>query len=160
MPPPPPAARAGTDAPRPRARLALCAVALGLGACATNYDLTLKPRDGDTPTYGTAQDLGNGQATVSVTVKDRIFTGTWTPVAAENATNYVDASSWGWSGWGPFGTIHRSRGDGTAKALLQSSDGGVMRCDFFGLAGGSGSGRCTDDKGLLYDVQIRSRKSK
>ncbi len=145
---------------RRAARLALAGLALGLGACATTYDLTLMPRDSGAVTYGTAQDLGNGQATVSITVKDRIYVGTWVQVTPENSTDYVGASVWGWGGWGSFGTINRSYGTSTAKALLQSSDGSGMRCDFFGLTGGTGTGRCTDDKAVVYDVQIRSRNSK
>jgi hypothetical protein len=136
------------------------ALLLALAGCATTYDLTLMPRDSGKLTYGTAQDLGNGQANVSITVGDKIYTGNWLMVTPDQATNYIGASAWGWRGWGSYGEINHNYGDATAKALLQSSDGSGMRCDLFGLTGGSGTGKCTDDKGLIYDVQIRSRTSK
>ena len=140
--------------------LAALALALALGGCAATYDLTLMPRDSGKLTYGTAQDLGNGQATVSITVGDRIYTGTWVQVTADHTTSYIGASSWGWNGWGPYGEVNHSYGDAVAKALLQAPDGSGMRCDLYGLTAGSGTGKCIDDKGLVYDVQIRSRTAK
>jgi hypothetical protein len=136
------------------------ALSSGLAGCAATYDLTLMPRDSGKLTYGEAQDLGNGQATVSVTVGDKIYTGTWVQVTPEQSTSYVGASAWGWRGWGSYGEINHNYGDSIAKALLQSSDGSGMRCDLFGLTGGSGTGKCIDDKGLVYDVQIRKRTTK
>jgi hypothetical protein len=141
---------------RSRTALAL-ALGMSLAGCATTYDLTLMPRDSGKLTYGTAQDLGNGQANVTITVGDKVYTGNWVQVRPEQATNYVGASAWGWRGWGSYGEINHNYGDAIAKALLQSTDGSGMRCDLYGLTGGSGTGKCTDDKGLVYDVQIRSR---
>jgi hypothetical protein len=143
-----------------RAALLAGALAAGLGGCASTYDLTLMPRDSGKLTYGEAQDLGNGQATVSITVGDRIYTGTWVQVTPEQSTSYIGASAWGWRGWGSYGEINHSYGDSIAKALLQSKDGSGMRCDLYGLTGGSGTGKCTDDKGMVYDVQIRKRTKK
>jgi hypothetical protein len=130
---------------------------LGLSACAVNYDLTLMPRDSGKLTYGSARTLGNGEASVSIAVGDTIYTGNWVQVTPVQSASYVGASYWGWRGWGPYGEVDRTVGDTVAKALLQSSDGRGMRCDFYGLSGGKGSGKCTDDKGLVYDVQIRAR---
>jgi hypothetical protein len=141
---------------RGRAALAL-ALGMSLAGCATTYDLTLMPRDSGKLTYGTAQDLGNGQANVTITVGDKVYTGNWVQVQPDQAANYVGASAWGWRGWGSYGEINHNYGDAIAKALLQSTDGSGMRCDLYGLTGGSGTGKCTDDKGLVYDVQIRSR---
>lgn len=142
------------------ARAATLSLALLLGGCAASYDLTLMPRDSGQLTYGTARDLGNGEATVSITVRDKIYTGNWIQVTRERATDYVGASAWGWGGWGPYGEVSHSTGDAVAKALLQAPDGSGMRCDLYGLTGGSGTGKCIDDKGLVYDVQIRSRTIK
>jgi len=132
--------------------------ALGMSACAVNYDLTLMPRDSGKLTYGSARTLGNGEASVTITVGDTIYTGNWVQVTPVQTASYVGASYWGWGGWGPYGEVDRTVGDTVAKALLQTPDGlHGMRCDFYGLSGGKGSGKCTDDKGLVYDVQIRAR---
>jgi len=143
-----------------RAALLAGALAAGLAGCASTYDLTLMPRDSGKLTYGEARDLGNGQATISITVGDRIYTGTWVQVTPEQSTDYVGASAWGWRSWGSYGEVNHNFGDATAKALLQSKDGSGMRCDFYGLTGGSGTGKCADDKGMVYDVQIRKRTTK
>jgi len=143
-----------------RAFILAGALAAALSGCASTYDLTLMPRDSGKLTYGEAQDLGNGQATVSITVGDKIYTGTWVQVTPEQATSYIGASAWGWRGWGSYGEINHNYGDAIAKALLQANDGSGMRCDLYGLTGGSGTGKCTDDKGMIYDVQIRRRTTK
>ena len=143
-----------------RRTLLAAGLAAGLAGCASTYDLTLMPRDSGKLTYGEARDLGNGEATVSITVGDKIYTGNWVQVTPEQSTNYVGASSWGWRGWGSFGEINHNYGDAIAKALLQAPDGSGMRCDLYGLTGGSGTGKCTDDKGSIYDVQIRKRTTK
>ena len=143
-----------------RAMLLAGVLTAALAGCASTYDLTLMPRDSGKLTYGEARDLGNGQATISITVADRIYTGTWVQVTPEQSTSYVGASAWGWRGWGSYGEINHNYGDAIAKALLQSKDGSGMRCDFYGLTGGSGTGKCTDDKGMVYDVQIRKRTTK
>lgn len=144
---------------RRRALALLCAGAL-LGGCATTYDLTLMPRDSGKVTYGTARDIGNGQANVSLAVGDKIYSGTWVQIKPEGTTDYVGASAWGWGGWAPFGGVDRTNGNANAKALLQAQDGSGMRCDLYGLTGGKGSGQCTDDKGTVYDVQLRARNYK
>jgi len=131
-----------------------------LGGCATQYDLTLTPRDGSKPAFGTARDLGPGQARVSIEIGDKTYLGTWTLVAAERSTTYVGASSWGWWDWGPNSASARASGETVAKALLQAFDGSGMRCDFFGPTLGHGTGTCIDDKGQIFDVQFRSRNSK
>jgi hypothetical protein len=131
----------------------------GLSGCATTYDLTLMPQNSGKLTYGTARDLGNGQADVVIAIGDKTYKGTWVQIQPERSTDYVGASAWGWRGWGPYGGIDRTYGDATAKALLQADDGSGMRCDLYGLSGGHGSGKCTDDKGLVYDVQLRARNS-
>jgi hypothetical protein len=152
----------------PRARSAgassaaagVLAMALSVGGCATDYDLTLMPRDSGKLVYGTAHDVGAGEASVSIDIGDKTYRGTWVQVTPDLSGTYVGASAWGWGGWGPYGEVVRGYGDAVAKALLQAADGTGLRCDFFGLTGGQGTGKCIDDKGLVYDVQIRSRKSK
>jgi hypothetical protein len=139
---------------------AALAAALVLCGCAGSYDLTLMPRDSGKLAYGSARDLGNGEASITVALGDKTYTGTWVQVNTERSTSYIGASSWGWQGWGPYGGVEHSVGDAVAKALLQAPDGSGLRCDLYGLTGGQGTGKCVDDKGLVFDVQIRSRNSK
>jgi len=134
-------------------------VALALAGCATYYDLTLTPRAGGNPSYGTAHELTPGQAAVSITIDDKTYKGTWTQLNPERSTTYVGASSWGWWEWGPSSAGNRDAGETVARALLQAFDGTGMRCDFYGSSIGHGTGKCVDDKGLIFDVQFRSRNS-
>ncbi|HEX7155583.1 MAG TPA: hypothetical protein VF229_00110 [Burkholderiaceae bacterium] len=135
-------------------------VAAALGGCATNYDLTLMPRDSGKLYYGSASDIGNWQARVSVTIGDTAYSGTWVMAAPEVATGYVTAAGgWRRMPYSSVVTVDTPAG-GTAKALLQAPDGAGLRCDFYGVAGGRGGGTCTDDKGVVYDVQLRPRDSR
>jgi hypothetical protein len=140
--------------------LALLFALLTLGGCATQYDLTLRPRNGGPAATGTASDLAPGQAQVTIEIGEKTYQGTWTQVAPERSTTYVGASSWGWWDWGPNSASARASGETVAKALLQAPDGSAMRCDFFGPTLDHGTGTCVDDKGQNFDVQFRSRKSK
>jgi len=139
---------------------ALLAATLVLGACTTYYDLTLTPHDGGKPSYGTAHELTPGQAHVSISVDEKTYTGTWSLITPELSTTYVGASSWGWWEWGPSTGGTRGSGETVARALLQAFDGTGMRCDFYGTSVGHGTGKCVEDKGLIFDVQFRSRNSK
>jgi len=123
------------------------------------------PRNVGTLYYGQAvEQTGGGPARVTVTIDDTIYTGTWVATAPQRTTGTVAV------GVG-FGSRHAGVGFGTtpvvvetpahteSKALLQSEEGKGLRCDFKGVsAGGSGGGTCTDDQGLVYDVQISLQK--
>jgi hypothetical protein len=62
----------------------------------------------------------------------------------------------GWGGLGGgFITMDNPSG-GAAKALLNSTDGSGLRCDLQSGTG-RGGGVCTDDRGSMYDVQIRAK---
>jgi len=135
--------------------------ALLLSACANQYDLTLMPRDSGKLFTGHAEQHGD-EAQVTISAGGREYTGTWVQSAPETTT-YAAGYYGGWGGpWGGYGAPMQSdvsNGRAVAKALLQSADGSGLRCDFFGLQGGHGVGKCTDDHGLVYDVQIRLRKT-
>ncbi len=146
-------------------RIAALLVAFALAGCATSYDLTLMPRTAGKMYYGQAVEKG-GQADVAITIDEKTYTGTWVAIAPERTTGYI-------SGGIGFGTRRGGIGIGTApvivdsavgteaKALLQAPDGSGLRCDFKGMGPGrTGGGTCQDDKGLLYDVQIRLKEGK
>jgi hypothetical protein len=131
-----------------------------LAACSSTYQLTLMPRTSGTLYYGEAVETGS-QAEVTVTIDQKTYTGTWVYSAPDRATGYI-SGGWGWrrSSIGGTVTVDNPSG-GEAKALLQAADGSGLRCDFRGMASGrTGGGTCQDDKGLLYDVQIRAKEKK
>ena len=131
-----------------------------LAGCATDYALTLMPRDSGQRYSGEAISTGGDEAEVTIVIGPRIYRGNWVVSRPPPAT----AISFG----GMFGTYGRATGTtvtvdqaggGEAKALLSAPDGSGLRCDFRGLGTGgtSGGGTCQDDRGLVYDVQIRPK---
>lgn len=135
----------------------LAAAALLATGCASTYHLTLMPRDSGKLYQGVAEDTGGAEGTITVTIGERVYAGTWVEVIPDRTTGYVS---------GGYGSRHRGLGLGAvismgtpggseAKALLRSPDGAGLRCDLRGGGAGAGAGVCRDDKGLEYDVQIR-----
>ncbi len=149
-----------------RPALALAAAA-ALAGCASTYELTLMPRTSGKLYYGTAvEQSAGGEATITVDIDNKIYNGNWVPTSTGRSTGYV-SGGFGWGGHGRFGGIGVGtapvivdNGEGAAaKALLQAADGSGLRCDFRGLQpSSSAGGTCQDDKGLLYDVQIRLKR--
>jgi hypothetical protein len=135
----------------------ITALALALSGCATTYDLQLMPRDSGKMYHGVAEDSGSGEGRISITIDDKAYNGTWVATTPDRTNAYVSGGfGWGRRG-GSIGTIvtmDNPQGS-EAKALLSSSDGAGLRCDF--TAGqGRGGGVCRDDKGREYDVQLRA----
>ena len=138
--------------------LALVA-ALALAGCATRYDLTVMPQDSGKLYSGTADDNGNGEGRISIAIEGRAYSGTWVETQPAMTTGYVSGGFGfrvGGVGMGSFITMDNPQGS-ESKALLTSPDGSGLRCDF--KAGqGRGGGMCRDDKGRLYDVQVRAAR--
>jgi hypothetical protein len=129
--------------------------ALALAGCAASYELTVMPQDSGKLYSGTADDNGNGEGRISIAIEGRTYSGTWVETQPAMTTGYV---SGGFGvrrgGLGSFITMDNPQGS-ESKALLTSPDGAGLRCDF--KAGqGRGGGVCRDDKGRLYDVQVRA----
>lgn len=148
--------------PVPTTAMSCVLFTIALAGCSSTYQLTLMPRTSGTLYYGEAVESGS-QADVTVTIDKKNYTGTWVYSAPDRTTGYVSGGvGWGWRRGG-IGTtvVVDNPGGGEAKALLQAPDGSGLRCDFRGMAyGRSGGGTCQDDKGLLYDVQIRLKERK
>jgi len=140
--------------------LAVTTAALLAGGCATTYDITLMPRDSGKLYAGILEDVGRTEGRVSVKLEDRSYTGTWVQVTSNRTSGYVSggwAGHRGWGGWGMGGIVSVENPEGaTATALLQSPDGAGLRCEFRGSYG-TGGGRCRDDQGREYDVQLRAK---
>lgn len=142
-------------------RIPLLTAALLLGGCATTYDITLMPRDSGKLYAGVLEDVGRSEGRITVKLDDRSYTGTWVQVTSGRTTGYASGGAWsgrGWGGWGWGGgyvSVENPEG-ATATALLQSPDGAGLRCQFRGSYG-TGGGRCQDDKGREYDVQLRAK---
>jgi hypothetical protein len=136
--------------------------ALALAGCASTYDLTVMPRDSGKLYTGIAEDTGNGEGRISVTLDGKTYSGTWVETQPAQATGYVTGGlGWGWRGRGGLGTfitIDNPQGS-EAKALLTAPDGSGLRCDFKSSQG-RGGGVCRDDKGREYDVQVRRAERK
>jgi uncharacterized protein YceK len=141
--------------------LALAAL-LGLAGCASTYQLTLMPKNSGKLYYGEAfEKSGSTEATVNITIEDKTYSGTWVAATPDRTTGTVSAGVGFGGRHGGFGigtapVIVDNPSGGESKALLQAADGSGLRCDFKGTGTGrSGGGMCTDDKGTIYDVQIR-----
>jgi hypothetical protein len=134
--------------------LALIA-ALALAGCATRYELTVMPQDSGKLYTGSAEENANGDGVISITIENKTYTGTWVETTPAQTTGYV-SGGFGFrrGGLGSFITIDNPQG-GEAKALLTAPEGSGLRCDFKS-GQGRGGGICRDDKGRLYDVQVRA----
>ncbi len=136
------------------------AAAAALAGCASTYQITLMPRTSGKLYYGEAtEETAGGPASMTVTIEDKTYTGTWVPVTPGQTTGYVSGGvGWGWRRGGlGVGTVTMDNPTGgESKALLQAADGSGLRCDLRGMGARTGGGGvCQDDKGLMYDVQIR-----
>jgi hypothetical protein len=141
-------------------RLTVAALALLLAGCSTTYSLTLMPRTSGELYYGEAVSTAGGDAQVWVIIGERSYQGNWVVATPPPTTGVLIGGMFGSrrSGVGTTVAIDQSAG-AEAKALLSSADGAGLRCDLRGVHTGSGSGTCQDDKGLVYDVQIRSKRN-
>lgn len=132
--------------------------ALALSGCASTYQLQLMPRDSGKIYSGVVTDAGGGEGPISVTIEGKTYNGSWVQSTPDRTTAYVTGGfGWGRRGFGGLGslvTIDNPYGT-EAKALLTSSDGAGLRCDFRS-GGGTGGGICRDDRGREYDVQMRA----
>jgi hypothetical protein len=141
--------------------------AAALAGCASTYQLTLMPRNSGKLFYGEAvEQSAGGPAHLAVTLDDKTYTGDWVVTTESRSTGYISGGiGWGWRrggiGVGSAPVVIDNPAGAESKALLQAPDGSGLRCDFRGMGPGrTGAGSCQDDKGLLYDVQIRPKDNK
>ena len=144
-----------------KSALSLATAALLLGGCATTYNMTLMPRDSGKLYSGVMHNVGAGEGPVSVVIDDKQYDGTWVQVVSDRSTGYAlgfgGRRGGGW-GWGAGGTVSMDNPEGgQSTALLQARDGSGLRCEFRGGSYGTGGGRCRDDRGREYDVQLRAK---
>jgi len=139
-------------------RLLLVAFAAALAGCTTSYTLTLMPRTSGQLYYGEAVSTPGSDTQVSVTIAERTYRGNWVVTQPPPSTGFAIGGIFGSRRSGIGTTVVLDQAAGTdAKALLRADDGSGLRCDFKGATSGSGGGTCQDDKGLVYDVQIRAK---
>jgi hypothetical protein len=132
--------------------------ALALAGCASTYQLTVMPRDSGKLYSGVAQDAGNGEGRISLTIDGKEYAGTWVETQPSSTTGFATGFGFRRGGMGSFITMDNPQG-GESKALLAAADGSGLRCDFKS-GQGRGGGVCKDDKGREYDVQVRRTESK
>ena len=136
------------------------AAALALSGCATNYQLSVMPRDSGKMFSGTAQEGPTGEGRISIEIDGKTYAGTWVQLAPERSHGYVSGGIGFGRRLGGVGTVtFDNPGGGRTKALLTSSDGSGLRCDFRS-GHGQGGGVCKDDRGKEYDVQLRAVASR
>ena len=141
------------------------AVILLLAGCTSTYTLTLMPRNSGATYTGEAVERNSSEADVTIAIENTVYTGTWVYSAADRSNGYVTGgfgfgSRRGGFGLGSVVSVDNPQG-AQAKALLKAADGTGLRCDFQGMAPGrGGAGTCQDDKGLVYDVQLRLKENK
>jgi len=139
-------------------RLLLVAFAAALAGCTTSYTLTLMPRTSGQLYYGEAVSTPGSDTQVSVTIAERTYRGNWVVAQPPPQTGFAIGGIFGGRRSGVGTTVVLDQAAGTdAKALLRADDGSGLRCDLKGVHTGSGGGTCQDDKGLVYDVQIRAK---
>lgn len=148
---------------RPAIPAALLAIALA--GCASTYTLTLMPRNSGALYKGEAIERSSTEADVTIAIDDKVYTGTWVYTSTDRSNAYVTGgvgfgSRRGGFGLGSVVSVDNPQG-AEAKALLKAPDGSGLRCDLRGMSPGrGGAGTCQDDKGLVYDVQIRLKENK
>ena len=142
-------------------RLLPALLALALAGCTSTYSLTLMPRNSGQLYYGEASSRTGEETQVTISIGERTYRGNWVVAQPPPQTGFAFGGIFGGRRSG-FGTsVIVSNPTGTeAKALLRAEDGSGLRCDFTGVHTGSGGGTCQDDKGLVYDVQIRHKEDK
>jgi hypothetical protein len=130
--------------------------ALLLAGCTSTYSLTLMPRNSGQMYYGEAVSKSGEETQVTVGIDERSYRGNWVVTQPPPQTGFSIGGIFGSrrSGIGTSVVIDQPQGT-EAKALLRAGDGSGLRCDFKGVQSNSGSGTCQDDRGLVYDVQIR-----
>jgi hypothetical protein len=139
-------------------RLLLATFAAALAGCTTHYTLTLMPRTSGQLYYGEAVSTPGSDTQVSVTIAERTYRGNWVVAQPPPQTGFAIGGIFGGRRSGVGTTVVLDQAAGTdAKALLRADDGSGLRCDLKGVHTGSGGGTCQDDKGLVYDVQIRAK---
>jgi len=148
-----------------RASSILAATALALlTGCTSVYTLTLMPRTSGLTYLGEAVERSSSEADVTISIENEVYTGTWVYTSASQSNAFVSGGiGFGRRGFGGLGSVvsvDNPQGS-EAKALLKAQDGSGLRCDLKGMAPGrGGGGTCQDDKGLVYDVQIRLKEKK
>lgn len=139
-------------------RLPAAFLAALLAGCTTSYTLTLMPRTSGQLYYGEAVATAGGDGEVTVTIGERTYRGDWVVTSTPPSTGFVVGGIFGGRRSSVGTTVAIDQTAGTdAKALLRAPDGSGLRCDFKGVSGPSGSGTCQDDRGLVYDVQLRAK---
>ena len=139
----------------------LALAAFALGGCATTYQLSVMPRDSGKMYSGTATEHANGEASLTIAIEGKTYSGTWVPTVPDRTHGFVVGGFGFGRRGGGLGTIiamDNPQG-GEAKALLSASDGSGLRCDFKS-GQGHGGGVCKDDRGKEYDVQLRAVASR
>lgn len=98
-----------------------------ISGCALKVQLM--PRDSGKMYFGTAMDSGSGSGTISITIDDRNYSGTWTSVSSGDTFGFAQIYGGGKSSFGSFQNYGGTRNQ---KAMLSTPDGRGLRCETTG----------------------------
>lgn len=127
---------------------ALLIMAGSLAGCA--HSVTLMSETSGVAGHGTATGMGGG-GDLTVNVAGKTYTGHWV-MAEGGGIGVVN----GFAGSTSFTGTSIMAGAGSGNALLHAKDGSGLRCQFvWSSLSQAGYGKCRDDSGTVYDIQVR-----
>lgn len=127
---------------------ALLILAGSLAGCA--HPVTLMSETSGVVGHGTATGMG-GVGDLTVNIGGKTYAGQW--VMAQNGGIGVVN---GFAGSTSFSGTSIMAGGGNGTALLRAKDGSGLRCQFvWSSMSQAGYGKCRDDSGTVYDIQVR-----
>jgi hypothetical protein len=100
---------------------------------------------------------GRGGGDIQISLGGKTYTGTWVYVANGGAIGFGTASAVsGLATATATGTMLAMPTGGGGTILASAGDGSTLRCDYqYNSMGATGLGVCQDNKGGVYDLQIR-----
>ena len=132
---------------RPHIVTSTLAALILLSGC--GHRLTVQSRDGSFGTGTASRGIGGGD--LEVTIDGKRYEGRWT-AATEGSMGFGSLLP-GSGGVAVARTI--TIGGSSGLALLRSSSGGTLRCEFtYSGMSGAGYGGCEDQGGKRYDLMI------
>ncbi|MGH2410846.1 MAG: hypothetical protein ACRDGS_10840 [Chloroflexota bacterium] len=134
-------------------RAACIALTMLLGGCTHNVYIV-----GPNGTTGTAEvtTFGNHSGSITINLGGKAYTGRWVYAPGGGAVGFGTATAYsGGQTATATSTFVGLPTGGPGTILASAADGSTLRCAFtFSEMGRTGIGRCEDDKGEMYDLQI------
>lgn len=120
-----------------------------LGGC--SGFVQMMPRDSGKVYSGAVQGSATGSGTMTIDIEGQIYSGPIMRTSTSDSFGLIQQ----FNGRGLVGTttVANIGGNATVKALLSTSTGRGLRCEF-NSTGSGGAGVCVDDPGRVYDALV------